>query len=104
MAFIDPPYNVPIEGKVGGYGKIRHREFAMASSEMSDDEFASFRTEAFSLLVRYSAPGSIHFNFMDWRHLAQVLAAGLDAYPEFKNLCVWAKYTAGTGSMYRKHP
>ena len=38
---------------------------------------------------------------MDWRHLAQVLAAGLDAYTEFKNLCVWAKNTAGMGSFYR---
>jgi DNA modification methylase len=68
---------------------------------MSDDEFANFLTDAFTLLVRYSAPGSIHFIFMDWRHLAQVLAAGLDAYTEFKNLFVWAKHTAGMGSLYR---
>jgi hypothetical protein len=77
---LDPPYNVPIEGNVSGFGKIHHREFAMARGEMSDDEFANFLTEAFILLVRYSAPGSIHFIFMDWRHLAQVLAAGLGAY------------------------
>jgi len=101
MAFIDPPYNVPIEGNVSGFGKIHHREFAMARGEMSDDEFANFLTEAFILLVRYSTPGSIHFIFMDWRHLAQVLAAGLGAYTEFKNLCVWAKHTAGMGSLYR---
>jgi DNA modification methylase len=101
MAFIDPPYNVKIEGNVGGLGKIHHREFAMATGEMSDDKFASFLTEAFILLVRYSTPGSIHFVCMDWRHLAQVLAAGLDAYTEFKNLCVWAKHTAGMGSLYR---
>ena len=101
MAFIDPPYNVRIEGNVSGLGKIHHREFAMATGEMSDDEFASFLTEAFMLLVRYSTPGSIHFVCMDWRHLAQVLAAGLDAYTEFKNLCIWAKDTAGMGSFYR---
>ena len=35
MVFTDPPYNVPIDGHVGGSGKIRHREFAMASGEMS---------------------------------------------------------------------
>jgi hypothetical protein len=87
MAFIDPPYNLRIEGNVSGLGKIHHREFAMATGEMSDDEFASFLTEAFMLLVRHSRPGSIHFVCMDWRHLVQVLDAGLDAYTEFKNLC-----------------
>ena len=30
-----------------------------------------------------------------------MLAAGLDAYTEFKNLCIWAKNTAGMGSFYR---
>jgi hypothetical protein len=38
-AFIDPPYNVRIDGNVSGLGRIHHREFAMASGEMSDDEF-----------------------------------------------------------------
>ena len=101
MAFIDPPYNVRIEGNVSGFGKIHHGEFAMACGEMSDEEFASFLTEAFMLLVRYSRPGSIHFVCMDWRHLVQVVEAGLDAYTEFKNLCIWAKDTAGMGSFYR---
>jgi hypothetical protein len=27
MVFTDPPYNVPIDGNVGGLGAIRHREF-----------------------------------------------------------------------------
>ena len=101
MAFIDPPYNVRIEGNVSGLGRIHHREFAMAMGEMSDDEFACFLMEAFMLLVRCSRPGSIHFVCMDWRHLAQVLAAGLEVYTEFKNLCIWAKATAGMGSFYR---
>ena len=35
MVFTDPPYNVPIQGHVGGSGAIRHREFAMASGEMT---------------------------------------------------------------------
>lgn len=30
MVFTDPPYNVPIDGNVGGLGAIRHREFVMA--------------------------------------------------------------------------
>ena len=30
MVFADPPYNVKIDGHVGGSGKTKHREFAMA--------------------------------------------------------------------------
>jgi hypothetical protein len=33
--FVDPPYNLPIDRYVGGLGAIKHREFAMASGEMS---------------------------------------------------------------------
>ncbi len=39
FVFTDPPYNVPIDGHVSGLGRIRHREFAMASGEMSQAEF-----------------------------------------------------------------
>ena len=38
MVFTDPPYNVPIDGHVSGLGRVRHREFAMASGEMSEAE------------------------------------------------------------------
>jgi DNA modification methylase len=45
MIFSDPPYNVPISGHVGGLGKFQHREFAMASGEMSDAEFTAFLSQ-----------------------------------------------------------
>ena len=38
MVFADPPYNVQISSIVGR-GKIKHREFASASGEMSPEEF-----------------------------------------------------------------
>ena len=41
MVFTDPPYNVAIDGNVSGLGKIRHREFAMASGEMTRDQFVT---------------------------------------------------------------
>lgn len=31
QVFTDPPYNVPIDGHVGGSGAVKHREFAMAA-------------------------------------------------------------------------
>ena len=40
--FTDPPYNVEIDGHVCGLGRIRHREFAMGSGEMSEAEFTAF--------------------------------------------------------------
>jgi DNA modification methylase len=101
MVFTDPPYNVPIEGHVGGLGAIHHREFAMASGEMTEAEFTAFLSRALGLLARFSRDGSLHFVCMDWRHMGELLAAGKQAYTELKNLCVWAKDNAGMGSLYR---
>lgn len=101
MAITDPPYNVPVHGHVCGLGKIRHQEFSMASGEMSTDQFTAFLRETFGYMARYSEPGSIHFSFMDWRHMAEILTAGQAAYTELKNLCVWVKDNGGMGTFYR---
>jgi DNA modification methylase len=101
MVFTDPPYNVPIDGHVGNSGAIKHREFAMASGEMSVSEFRTFLRTSFQTLVQYSVDGSIHFICMDWRHMAEMLAASDGVYSELKNLIVWSKDNAGLGSFYR---
>ena len=101
MVFTDPPYNVAIEGNVSGLGKIRHREFAMASGEMTRDQFASFLSSAFANLATHSSDGSIHFVCMDWRHMGEMLEAGAANYSELKNLIVWVKDNGGMGSFYR---
>ena len=104
MVFIDPPYNVRIDGNVSGLGQIKHREFAMASGEMSEAKFTAFLNTAFRNLVAHSADGSIHFVCMDWRHCFEVLSASREVYAELKNLCVWNKDNGGMGSFYRsKH-
>src|SRR5215210_748898 len=100
----DAPYNVPIGGHVSGLGKTQHREFAMASGEMSTAEFTRFLTEVFTQLAAYSVDGSIHMQCMDWRHMGEMLAAGNAVYTELKNLIVWNKSAAGMGTFYRsKH-
>ena len=101
MVFTDPPYNVAIEGNVSGLGKVRHREFAMASGEMTRDEFTAFLSSAFANLVAHSCDGSIHFVCMDWRHMGEMLEAGAANYAELKNLIVWVKDNGGMGSFYR---
>jgi DNA modification methylase len=100
MVFTDPPYNVPIGGHVSGKGKAKHREFAMASGEMTEAQFTKFLKTTFDRLSTYSANGSMHFICMDWRHMREVLVAATP-YSELKNLCVWAKTNAGMGSLYR---
>lgn len=101
VVFTDPPYNVPIAGNVSGLGKVQHREFAMASGEMSSEGFTGFLTQVFAHLAAWSADGSLHYQCMDWRHMGEMLVAGEAAYSELKNLCVWAKTNGGMGSLYR---
>jgi hypothetical protein len=35
LVITDPPYNVAIDGHASGLGRVHHREFVMASGEMS---------------------------------------------------------------------
>jgi hypothetical protein len=100
-SFTDPPFNLPIENHVSGLGAIQHKNFTMASGEMSQAEFTSFLIRACSLHARHSVNGSLHFICMDWRHLMELLTAGNSVYSELKNLCVWKKDAAGMGSLYR---
>jgi ParB-like chromosome segregation protein Spo0J len=104
MVVTDPPYNVPIQGHAGGRGKVRHREFKMACGEMNEVEYTRFLEAFISLIIAFSCAGSIHYIFMDWRHLRELLHAALARYSEWKNLLVWNKDNAGQGSFYRsKH-
>ena len=59
MVFTDPPYNVPIDGHVSGLGKVKHEEFAMASGEMTEEQFTAFLATAFNNLADHSADGAI---------------------------------------------
>jgi DNA modification methylase len=101
MVFVDPPYNVPIQGHVGGLGSIKHREFAMGAGEMTTEQFTAFLAQGLGLLTRFSRDGSIHYVCGDWRHQREFLDAGERVYSELKNLCIWAKDNAGMGTFYR---
>lgn len=104
LIFTDPPYNVPIDGNVGGLGAIKHREFAFASGEMSQEQFTEFLSKTLANAAAAAKDGAIAFVCMDWRHMREVLDAGEAVFSEFKNLCVWNKTNGGMGSFYRsKH-
>jgi DNA modification methylase len=100
MVFADPPYNVRV-ASIQGRGRIKHREFEIASGELSPQQFKKFLIDCLRLAARHSAGGAIHYICMDWRHLEEVLGAGRQVYNELKNLVVWAKTTAGQGTFYR---
>ena len=101
LVFCDPPYNVPISGHVMGNGRHQHPEFAMASGEMSEAQFAQFLTDALGHMVRALAPSALLYVCMDWRHLVELSGAARSQALTLKNLCVWDKGTGGMGSFYR---
>lgn len=97
----DPPYNVPINGHVCGLGKIKHREFLMGGAGTTKEEFDALLEGFMTQTIAYSVDGSLHYIFMDWRHIYNVIDVGQKHYSELKNICVWAKLNGGMGAMYR---
>ena len=89
LVITDPPYNVVIDGHASGNGAIHHREFAMASGEMSSTEFTDFLRNAMIAARDHSAT------------MTEILSAGQEVYTELLNLCVWAKTNGGMGNFYR---
>ncbi|MCO6050510.1 site-specific DNA-methyltransferase [Mesorhizobium sp. RP14(2022)] len=99
--FTDPPYNVAVSGHVCGLGKVQHREFAMASGEMTVDQFTSFLSTVVANMAAHVVDGGLLYCCMDWRHISQLQAAADAARLALINLCVWAKDNGGMGSLYR---
>ncbi len=95
----DVPYNVKIAGNVSGTN--RFEEFAMASGEMNKPQFTAFLASAIKATQPHLLDGAILYLFMDWRHIAELIAASEAAGLAYLNLLVWAKTNAGMGSFYR---
>src|SRR5262245_13603755 len=94
----DPLYNVSNRGHVPS---TPFCEFAMAAGEMCPKECSGFLTRVFSLGAETARDGAILHVFMDWHHLGEMQMAISDVGLEVKDLCVWAKPSAGLGSFYR---
>lgn len=101
MVFSDPPYNVRIDGHVGGLGNVKHAEFAMAAGEMSPAQFTEFLRVAFVNAAAVSMDGAVHYQCMDWRHISEMMEAGNAVYSQLLNMCVWVKDNGGMGAFYR---
>ena len=84
MVLTDPPYNVPINGHVTKrIGKFD--EFAMASGELTPDQFSQFLRRSFRQIARVSTDGAIAFIFIDWRHSRLLQEAADGVLFELKN-------------------
>jgi hypothetical protein len=103
LVLTDPPYNVPVQGHVRGKGQVAHKEFAMASGEMTEEAFTSFLSKALGNAAAVATPGAVIMTFMDWRHMTELNNATTSVGLEQINLCVWVKTNAGMGSLYRSH-
>ena len=98
LILTDEPYNAPIAGHVTG-GK--HREFAMASGEMTDAEFLAFNEAWMAAVLPCLCDGGVFGTFIDWRGYPTVHSAAVKLGLNPLNLIVWTKTNAGMGNLYR---
>lgn len=98
LVLTDEPYNVPIAGHVTGG---QHREFAMASGEMTDAEFLAFNEAWIAAVLPCLCGGGVFGTFIDWRGYPTVHSAAVKLGLKPPNLVVWTKTNAGMGSLYR---
>lgn len=101
MVFQDVPYNVPISGHVSGLGKVKHREFAMASGEMSPEQFLEFNVANLKATSPHLVDGAILSMCIDWRGMLTLQLAMREVELQLINLAVWVKSNGGMGSLYR---
>jgi DNA modification methylase len=101
LVITDPPFNRKVNGEISGKG-TKHEEFVMASGELSRAQFQRFLSAMCQQLSSFSRSGSLHYIFMDWRSIGDLLSAGEAYYTELLNVLVWMKSNGGgMGSFYR---
>ena len=96
----DYPYNLQAH-EYSGKGKHSHASFGMAAGEMSREQFTNFLANSGAAVLPHLRSGALLYGFMDWRHIADLLAAGDRLGFELKNLVVWDKGKGGMGALYR---
>ena len=98
LILTDEPYNVKIQNNVT---RGQHREFKMASGEMSNPEFLEFNVSWILAAANHLVDGGVFGTFIDWRGYPTVHAAATQTGLSPLNLVVWTKTNAGMGSLYR---
>lgn len=98
IVLTDTPFNVRISGHVTSGA---HREFAMATGEMTREEFGAFNRDWMTASAAHVVDGGLLASFIDWRSAELLLACGRDLGFDLLNIVVWAKSNGGQGSLWR---
>jgi hypothetical protein len=107
MAFLDPP-----RGKLTGPsafavadGDTRHRPTgrrrATGSAATSSRDSVRFLSRTFDAAASVSREGAVHFVGMDWRCIAELMAAAEPIYGEAVDVAVCEMSEADPGFLYR---
>jgi DNA modification methylase len=96
----DPPWNIAVKD-ISGSGRKKHREFIMASGEMTDAEFRQFILTELECNLAVVEPGAVFQVFIDWRGIEKVITAGVSLGLEHFGICIWNKGHGSFGSPWR---
>jgi DNA modification methylase len=99
--FVDPPYNIKVDGFITGKGRHRHREFVQGAGELSTEEYFALLRDSLLVLKRNCTPGALIYSCIDWRHVMEMTVAGRACDMPLYTICVWTKTNGGMGGIYR---
>lgn len=97
LILTDVPYNTRVRRITSG----SHREFAMASGEMSEEVFYAFNIEWMTLALRYLVDGGVFGTWIDGRGIRSILNAAAELGLSLLAFVTWAKTAQAMGSFYR---
>lgn len=96
----DQPWNLAARF-ISGKGRFRHPDFIECAGEMSPAAFKAFTDTVLTNQVAHCAPGALIFQFIDWRSVDVMIAAGKKQVGDLVNICVWVKQSGRMGSPWR---
>jgi DNA modification methylase len=101
VCFVDPPYNIPVDGFITGKGRHRHREFVQGAGELSTDAYFALLRDSLLVLKECCVPTALVYACIDWRHVMEMTVAGRACDMPLYSICVWTKTNGGMGGIYR---
>jgi len=100
MAFVDPFDHAPIGDSVISKARIQQRD-AVLFGRNPEMQFVDFLARSLTGLKALCATDALIYACADWRHIADLLAAGRTCELPLTDLCVWGKTEASPGTLYR---
>jgi len=101
ICFVDPPYNIRVDGFITGKGRHRHREFVQGAGELSADDYFALLRNSLLVLKRSCSQTALIYACIDWRHVMEMTVAGHACDMPLYTICVWTKTNGGMGGIYR---